>query len=229
MAGGLVAAPVLAALVALVVGWFCTRLSGVYLAMLTLAFAQILWSLAFQSAWTGGDNGILSVWPSTWAGSPARYYYLTLTLCVGSLLVLWRAVFAPFGYALRASRDSALRAEATGIDVHRQQWLAFALAGAFAGLAGALHAFHKGSVFPNVLSIPQSIDALVMVLLGGLDALTGPVAGAAAYHFLQTEIMRSTEYWRGVLGSVILLLVLVFPHGIVGSLSRIMNHERRVS
>ncbi len=221
MATGLLAAPLVAAALALIFGWFCIRLTGVYLAMLTLAFAQILWSLAFQSTWTGGDNGILGIWPSAWAGSPARYYYLTLTLCVTSLLVLRRAVFAPFGYALRAARDSALRAEATGIDVRRQQWLAFALAGAFAGLAGALHAFHKGSVFPNVLSIPQSIDALVMVLLGGLETLTGPVAGAAVYHLLQTQIMRSTEYWRVILGSVILLLVLVFPHGIVGSLGRL--------
>jgi branched-chain amino acid transport system permease protein len=220
MAGGLVAASLVAAMVALIVGWFYTALTGVYLAMLTLAFAQILWSVAFQSAWTGGDNGILSVWPSAWAGSPARYYYLTLALCVASLSVLRRAVFAPFGYSLRASRDSAVRAEATGIDVRRQQCLAFALAGAIAGLAGALHAFHKGNVFPNVLSIPQSIDALVMLLLGGLDALSGPLVGAAAYHFLQTEIMRSTEYWRLTLGSVILVLVLAFPHGIVGALQR---------
>ncbi len=168
MAGGLVAAPLVAAAVALVVRLVLHPALGVYLAMLTLAFAQILWSVAFQSTWTGGDNGILGVWPSAWVGSPARFYYLTLALCVASLLVLWRAVFAPFGYALRAARDSALRAEAIGIDVRRQQWVAFALAGAFAGLAGALHAFHKGSVFPNVLSIPQSIDALVMVLLGGI-------------------------------------------------------------
>jgi branched-chain amino acid transport system permease protein len=227
MAGGLVAAPLVAAAVALIVGWFCTRLTGVYLAMLTLAFAQILWSVAFQSTWTGGDNGILSVWPSAWAGSPARYYYLTLALCVASLSVLRRAVFAPFGYALRAARDSAVRAEATGIDVRRQQCLAFALAGAFAGLAGALHAFHKGSVFPNVLSIPQSIDPLVMTLLGGLDALSGPLAGAATYHFLKTEIMRSTAYWRVILGSVILLLVLVLPRGIVGSLRRFSKGEAR--
>jgi branched-chain amino acid transport system permease protein len=225
MAGGLIAAPVVAAALALIVGWFCTRLTGVYLAMLTLAFAQILWSLAFQSAWTGGDNGILGVWPSAWASSSVRYYYLTLTVCAAGLLVLWRAVFAPFGYALRAARDSTLRAEATGIDVRRQQWLAFGLAGAFAGLAGGLHAFHKGSVFPNVLSIPQSIDALVMVLLGGIDTVSGPVAGAAAYHFLQTEIMRSTEYWRAILGSVILLLVLVFPDGIVGALRRFSSGE----
>jgi branched-chain amino acid transport system permease protein len=218
MAIGLIAAPLVAAALALIFGWFCIRLSGVYLAMLTLAFAQILWSLAFQSTWTGGDNGVLGIWPSAWAGSPARYYYLTLMLCATSFLVLRRAVFAPFGYALRAARDSALRAEATGIDVRASQWLAFALAGAFAGLAGALHAFHKGSVFPTVLSIPQSIDSLVMVLLGGLETLTGPMVGAAVYHFLQTQIMRSTEYWRVILGSVILLLVLVFPRGIVGTL-----------
>jgi branched-chain amino acid transport system permease protein len=98
--------------------------------------------------------------------------------------------------------------------------MAFTLAGAFAGLAGALHAYHKGSVFPTVLSIPQSIDALVMVLLGGLQTLTGPVVGAAVYHFLQAEIMRATDYWRVILGAVILLLVIAFPEGIVGFLRR---------
>jgi len=226
MAGGLLSAPLAAGALALLVGWFCTRLTGVYMAMLTLAFAQILWSGAFQSSWTGGDNGILGVWPSTWLASPARYYYLTLLLCAASVLVLRRAAFAPFGYALRAARDSPLRAEATGIDVRRRQWLAFGLAGAFAGLAGALHAFHKGSVFPNVLSIPQSIDGLVMVLLGGLDAMSGPLAGAAVYHFLQTEIMRSMQYWRAILGGVILLLVLVFPQGIVGSLRGMLQGEK---
>jgi branched-chain amino acid transport system permease protein len=235
----LVAGPLLAAGLALLFGAFCIRLTGVYLAMLTLAFAQILWSIAFQSRWTGGDNGILSVWPSAWASSKVVYYYLVLALVVLSLAALTRALFAPFGYALRAARDSALRAEAIGIDVRRQQWLAFAIAGAFAGLAGVLHAFHKGSVFPTVLSIPQSIDALVMVLLGGIQTLTGPVVGAAVYHFLQTEIMRATDYWRIVLGAVILLLVVAFPQGIVGFIrqlrdgrsgffqSRITNHESR--
>ena len=218
MEAGLALAPPVAALVALGFGWFCIRLSGVYLAMLTLAFAQILWSLAFQMAWTGGDNGILGVWPSSWAGTKTAYFYLTLVLVAASLALMWRAVFSPFGYALRATRDSALRSEAIGIDVRRQQWIAFAVAGAFAGLAGSLHAFHKGSVFPNVLSISQSVDALVMVLLGGLQTLIGPVVGAAAYHWLQTEIMRSTEYWRVILGAVILLLVMVFPRGIVGSI-----------
>ena len=142
--GGLVAAPLVAAVTALVFGWFCLRLTGVYLAMLTLAFAQILWSVALQSTWTGGDNGILGVWPSAWLGSKAGYYYLTLALCVAGLLVLRRAVFAPFGYALRSARDSALRAEAIGIDVRRQQWLAFAFAGGCARAGRGTACFPQG-------------------------------------------------------------------------------------
>jgi branched-chain amino acid transport system permease protein len=160
------------------------------------------------------------VWPAQWLSSGSAYYYFTLALVAGSLLLLRIAVYSPFGYALRAGRDSPLRADAIGIDVRHQRWAAFALAGAFAGLAGALHAFHKGSVFPNVLAIPQSVDALVMVLLGGVQTLTGPLVGAAVYHGLLAEVMRSTEYWRAIVGAVIVLLVVAFPHGIVGSLLR---------
>jgi branched-chain amino acid transport system permease protein len=220
MLGGFTAAPILAGALALAFGWFCIRLTGVYLAMLTLAFAQILWSIAFQSGWTGGDNGILGLWPPVWLDGKDGYYYLVLALCLISFSALYRAVFAPFGYVLRAARDSALRAEAIGINVRRQQWFAFAIAGGFAGLAGALHVFHQGSVFPTVLSIPQSLDALVMVLLGGVQTLIGPLVGAATYHLLQTEIMRATQYWRAILGAVILLLVVAFPQGIVGSTSK---------
>ena len=141
---------------ALVFGWFCVRLTGVYLAMLTLAFAQITWSVAFQ--WydvTGGDNGILGVWPSAWASSAER----VLLSHAGdrrrpASLLLRQFVFAPFGMGLRACRDSPLRAEAIGIDRAAHQRLAFVVAGAFAGIAGALYAFLKGSVFPDVLGHP---------------------------------------------------------------------------
>ncbi len=212
----LVAAPLVAAAVAVLFGWFCIRLSGVYLAMLTLAFAQILWSIAFQSGWTGGDNGILGVWPPAWLGSKTAFYYFTLLLVTISLVLLRRVAMSPFGYALRAGRDSPMRSDAIGIDVRRQQWAAFALAGAVAGLAGGLHAYHKGSVFPNLLSIPQSIDGLVMVLLGGVQTLSGPMVGAAVYHTLMVEVMRSTEYWRVIVGAAIILLCVAFPDGIVG-------------
>jgi branched-chain amino acid transport system permease protein len=216
MEATLLAAPVAAAAVAVMFGWFCIRLSGVYLAMLTLAFAQIVWSIAFQSGWTGGDNGVLSVWPAAWLGTKTAYFYFVLAVVVAGVLALRRAAHAPFGYALRAGRDSPLRAEAIGIDVRRQQWAAFALGGVFAGLAGGLWAYHKGSVFPTVAAIPQSVDALVMVLLGGLQTLSGPLIGAIVYHGLLTEIMRATDYWRAIVGAIIVLLVVAFPQGIAG-------------
>ena len=221
MLPGLAAAPLLAGAGALLFGWFCVRLSGVYLAMLTLAFAQITWSVAFQwQAVTGGDNGILGVWPDGWASPRWVFYYLSLAGCAGGILMLRRIIFSPFGFALRAGRDSPLRADAVGIDVRRIQWLAFTLAGTFAGLAGGLYAYAKGSVFPNLMAIPRSVDALVMVLLGGVQTLSGPVVGAAVFHTLNTEMVRHTEYWRLLLGVSIILLVLIFPMGIAGAFRR---------
>jgi branched-chain amino acid transport system permease protein len=210
-------APLAAGLGALIFGWFCVRLSGVYLAMLTLAFAQIAWSIVYQwDAFTGGSNGLVGIWPAPWLASNIAFYYLALALCAASILLLWRIVYSPFGCALRAARDSPLRADAIGIDVRRQQWLGFALAGVFAGVAGAVYAFSKGSISPDTLSIPRSVDGLVMVLMGGIQTLTGAVAGAAAFTWLQDTITRQTEFWRALLGGIILFLVLAFPQGIAG-------------
>lgn len=217
MEGALVVAPVFAALGALVFGWFCVRLSGVYLAMLTLAFAQITWAIVFQwDAFTGGSNGLTGVWPSSWLADRRSYYYLTLLLVAGGVLWLRRALFSPFGYALRASRDSVLRADAIGIHVKRMQWVAFMVVGLFAGLAGALFAFSKGSISPDSLGVGRSVDALVMVLLGGVQTLSGPVVGAVTFTWLHDSIARNTEYWRAALGAMILVLVLLFPMGIAG-------------
>ena len=201
---------------AAVFGWFCVRLSGVYFAMLTLAFAQIAWSVVFQwDGLTSGDDGILNVWPSEWARGKAVYYYLSLLICGAGVWFLRRALHAPFGYALRAGRDSPLRADAIGIDVNRHQWIAFMVAGALAGVAGSLFVFSKGSVFPDIMAIPQSIDGLMMVLLGGVKTLTGPIVGAATFHLLEDQISR-LEFWRAILGAAILFLVIAFPQGIVG-------------
>ncbi len=215
----LVLAPLAGGLGGLVFGWFCVRLSGVYLAMLTLAFAQIAWSVVYQwDDFTGGSNGLVGIWPAPWLAAGTAFYYLALALCSGGILILWRIVYSPFGYSLRAGRDSPLRADAIGIDVRRQQWLGFALAGVFAGLAGSVYAFSKGSISPDVLSIPRSVDALVMVLMGGIHTLTGAVAGAAVFTWLQDTIVRQTEFWRALLGAIILFLVLVLPQGIAGFL-----------
>ena len=214
---GLLAGPLLAGLGALVFGWFCVRLSGVYLAMLTLAFAQIAWSIVFQwDTVTGGSNGLIGIWPAPWLASKTAYYYLALAGCGTGIFVLWRILYAPFGYAMRAGRDSPLRADAIGIDVHRSQWGAFVIAGLAAGVAGSLSAFSKGSISPESMAVPRSVDGLVMVLLGGIQNLTGPVWGAAIFTWLQDAVAREIDYWRAVLGAVILALVLVFPGGVAG-------------
>ncbi|MCC7047346.1 MAG: ABC transporter permease [Alphaproteobacteria bacterium] len=228
MAVGLVLAPLLAGLAGVAFGFFCVRLSGVYLAMLTLAFAQICWSVAFQ--WvevTGGDNGVLGVWPPDWARGKLAFYYLALALCLAGTLLLRRVIHAPFGYALRAGRDSPLRAEAVGIDVMRLQWAGFAIAAAAAGLAGGLFAYMKGSVVPTYLSIPKSVDALLMVLLGGVQTVSGPIVGAVVYSGLHEQVVRATEYWRLVLGATIVLLVLAFPQGIAGFAAQRFEARRR--
>ncbi len=220
MAVGLLAAPLAAGLVGCLFGWFCVRLSGIYLAMLTLAFAQIVWSVAYQwSAVTGGDNGLLGIWPADWARGKTTYYLLTLALCGAGILLLRRMIFSPFGLALRAGRDAPLRAAATGLNLAALQWWAFTIAAGFAGLAGGLFAYSKGSVFPTYISISRSIDGLLMVLLGGVQTVSGPVVGALAFVGLQEEIARATDLWRLFLGVVIIALVLAFPQGIAGFLA----------
>ena len=211
-------APFWVGLLALIIGWFCVRLSGVYMAMLTLAFAQICWSIIFQwGDFTGGDDGILSIWPSEWAGQKIMFYYMTMVLCIGGIWTLRYFIFTPFGYTMRACRDSALRVDSIGIDLHRHQWFAFALTGVFAGLAGGIYVFSKGSVFPDEMAISRSFDFLFMVLLGGVESLFGPIAGAAAFTWLHDKIARF-DFWQLILGVIFILLVVAFPRGIAGSI-----------
>lgn len=227
MEASLLLAPLLAAAGALVFGWFCVRLSGVYLAMLTLAFAQIVWSVVFQwDALTGGSNGLVGIWPAAWLAPRPAYYLLVLACTVAGCLLLVRMLHAPLGLALRASRDSAIRAAAIGLRVPRLQWLAFVVAGTVAGLAGALFAFAKGTISPETLGVGRSVDGLVMVLLGGVQAVSGPWVGAAAFTWLQDTVARQTDYWRALLGVVMLALVLLFPLGIAGGLKRLFLRER---
>lgn len=217
----LLLAPLGAGLLALIIGWICLRLTGVYFAMLTLAFAQLLWSLVYQ--WgdvTGGDDGLVDIWPPAWASSSTVFFYLALVLCVGGILALRHAAHAPFGYALRAARDSKRQAEATGIDTRAVQWGAFALAGAMAGLAGGLFVFAKGSVFPNELEITRSFDALIVVFLGGVKTLSGGVVGGAVFESVK-DVLTRFEYWRLALGLTIIAVVILAPEGIVGSLRRL--------
>ena len=211
-------APLGAGLAAIIIGWVCLRLTGVYFAMLTLAFAQLLWSLVFQwGEFTGGDDGLVNIWPAVWLKGNATFFYLSLVLCVGGIILLRHFAHSPFGYALRAARDSKQRAEATGINTRQVQLVAFGFAGMMAGLSGALFVFSKGSVFPNELEIARSFDALIVVFLGGVKTLAGGVVGGAFFKGIEDILTRFT-YWRLALGLIIIFVVIVAPNGIVGSL-----------
>ncbi|APZ54971.1 ABC transporter permease [Salipiger abyssi] len=219
-------APLAAGLLALGIGWFCIRLTGVYFAMLTLAFSQLVWSLAFQwRSVTRGDDGLVNIWPAEWLSGDIAYYYFALAFGIGGILVLRHVIHAPFGYALRAGRDSPRQAEATGIDVKRVQFAAFALAGAMAGLAGGIFVFSKGSVFPTELEIAKSFDALIVVFLGGVKTLAGGVVGASFMTVVEDWLVR-LEYWRLLLGLVIIAVVIVMPEGIVGTLRTLWRRLR---
>lgn len=212
----IVFAPLVAGLIAIIVGWFCVRLTGVYFAMLTLAFAQVIWSIVFQwGEFTGGDDGISGTWPSSWASEKEVYYFLVLALSGGGIILIRHILHSPFGYAMRGARDSVARSEAIGIDVRLIQWAAFAVAGALAGLSGVLLAYLTGSIHPDLMGIARSFDGLIAVLLGGVKTLTGPLTGSAVFLALH-DVLARFEYWRLAIGLLIIVLVVLFPQGITG-------------
>ena len=202
---------------AIVFGWFSVRLSGIYMAMLTLAFAQFVWSIIFQwDGFTGGSNGLIGIWPEGMLSDPRNYYYFTLLVVIAAVLTIRYLLFTPFGYSMRATRDAPMRAQALGIKVKRVQWQAFIVSGFFAGMTGILYVYSKGSISPDELSVARSVDGLVMVLLGGIQSVTGPLVGAVSYVVLHDWVTLYSDYWKALLGGIILVLVLLLPSGLVG-------------
>ncbi|HUC11353.1 MAG TPA: branched-chain amino acid ABC transporter permease [Stellaceae bacterium] len=224
------AAGIGAGVFALVSGYFCVRLTKIYFAMLTLAFSQIIWAICYKwDAVTGGDQGLPEIpypnldWMSVIPGlgeltDSARFYLLTLALVAVSLAVLRRIVRSPFGRMLTTIRDNPERAAFIGLNVRAYQLAAFVIAGAFAGLAGALYGIFSRGVFADYVFWSKSAEVIIMTILGGMDYFWGPPVGAMALVWLNQQITDYTQYWPFVLGSLLLLLLFVFPGGIVGGL-----------
>jgi len=212
------AAPVAAAAGALLFGFFIVRLSHTYFAMLSLAFAQIVFTVIFKwKTLTGGDDGLLDVWPPAMLRSPVAYYYFTLGVVAVGMLALHAVIESPFGYALRSVRENPRRARFIGIDVRRHQLVAFVLSGAFSGLAGALFAFYNGSVFPDFAYFTKSFEPLVVALLGGVQSFFGPLAGAFGFKLLEWLVSRQWPvYWPLFLGTIVIVVIVVLPQGFVG-------------
>jgi branched-chain amino acid transport system permease protein len=219
-----------AALFALVSGYFCVRLTRIYFAMLTLAFSQIVWAVAYKwNSVTGGDQGLPEIpypdmhWMAALPGlrdlGPGdRFYLLTLALVAVSLAILWRVVRSPFGRMLTTIRDNPERAAAIGLNVRAYELAAFVAAGTFAGLAGALYGIFNRGVFADYVFWSKSAEVMIMAILGGMGYFWGPPVGAFALVWLNQEITDYTQYWPFVLGVILLVLLFVFPGGIVGGL-----------
>lgn len=213
--------------VAAVFGAAVVRSSGVYLAMLSLALAQVIWAGATQ--WvdvTGGDNGLIGL---TLVGDEGRplFYALLVALAlvaVAALRFLGRSVM---GGALQALRDAPLRASASGLAVGWLKYRIFVESAVLAGLAGGLFAAHKGAVFPSLASVSTSVDALLVVLLGGVHQLWGAVAGSIVLSYAGAELGREVTYWRGLLGVFIMLIMVASPSGLLGLLPRLVGAWRR--
>jgi branched-chain amino acid transport system permease protein len=233
-AGGL-----LAALFALVFGFFCVRLTKIYFAMLTLAFAQIVWAICFKwNAVTGGEQGIPEIpYPDlAWmerlpllAGlrTTDHFYLLVVVLVAACLGVLRRIVGSPFGQMLTTIRENAERAEFIGVNVRRWELIAFVVAGFFAGLSGALFGIFNRGLWPDLAYWPKSAEVLIMTILGGMGHFYGPAVGALVLLVLNQQITSYTQYWPFVLGSILIVLLFAFPGGLVGALAVAWTRLRR--
>jgi branched-chain amino acid transport system permease protein len=213
----LLVGPPVAALGALIVGFFCVRLTGIYFAMLSLAFGELLFYIVFSwYSFTKGDDGIQGLLPPLYFQDAAHYYYLTLAIVVAALLLMWRITESPFGYIMRTLRDNQRRAAFLGINVRLHMLMNFVIAGAFAGLAGALWGPFSRSVSPGLLGWQESGIAVFMTLIGGAGLFIGPLLGSVIYTFLQAVVTMFTSYWPLTIGTIILLIVLFVPGGVLG-------------
>lgn len=214
---GFIAAPFMAALLGLLMGIICIRLSKLYFGMLQLSLGSLVWVIVFR--WydlTGGDDGIHGIpMPDLISSSVGSYYFIVGVTAV-SMILMFLIAKSPFGRAFVAIRDNPERSVALGINVMRHQLIGLVLAAFFAGIAGALFVAVERSVFPDLLFWTLSLEILIMCLLGGWFVFLGPLFGAAAIILLRTFVSTYTDYWSAILGLIMMLTIIFLPDGILG-------------
>ncbi len=228
------------AITAALFGVISVGYTRIFFSILTLALSQVLWSLAFKFFWiTGGTDGIRVPTPALLGGAIAQpadkvvflahqYYYYVLVVFAVCAGLMWLIVNSPFGKSLAAIRDNEVRAEFVGVRVRLHRWIVFVISGIFTGIAGALWAPLNGLATPDVLYWPFSGEIVFMAVLGGLRNFAGPIVGAVVFNYLKTYAVGRTEYWQLLLGTVLIVMVLVMPEGILGTLVRVTRRMRRL-
>ncbi len=213
------AAPLVAALLGLLMGLICTRLSKLHFGMLQIALGSLVWAIVYRwYSFTGGDDGIHGIpVPAAITGTTAAYYAI-LGVTAVCLLLMFIVVNSPFGRILQAIRENPDRCRAIGVNVTAHQTVAMVIAAFFAGIAGALFLLLEGSVFPELLFWSLSLEFLIMCLLGGWFTFLGPMLGAAIIVTLRTFAGIYTDYWTMVLGLLMMFLILFLPKGVLGFL-----------
>jgi branched-chain amino acid transport system permease protein len=214
---GFIAGPIVAAIIGLVIGWFCVRLTRLYFGMLQISLGSLIWAIVFRwYSFTGGDDGIPGI-PVPAILSPLKHsYYFILVILAICLTVMYLILKSPFGNTLQAIRDNPQRCEAIGINVRRHQLSAIGIATFFAGIAGVLFVVLERSVFADLLFWTLSLEIFIMCLLGGWFTFAGPILGAAIIVALRTFVGIFTEYWTLILGIVLILIIFFLPEGVMG-------------
>ena len=204
-------------------GLLALRAAGLGFVMITLALAQILWGLGYRWAdLTGGDDGIrLASRPAPFGidlASPTHFYYFSLVVCSLAFVCLWRLAHSPFGASLRGARDQPRRMRMLGHHVWMVRWIAFIMAGFWGSIAGLLFVYYNQFIHPHSLSLQQSAEALLMVILGGANAFLGPIVGALIITLVKNVASSYVDRWNSLLGLIFVVVVLFMPQGIVPGL-----------
>jgi branched-chain amino acid transport system permease protein len=220
----LAASMIAAGICAMIIGYFCVRLTGIYFAILTLAFGQLLYYIIFQwYSFTGGDDGLQGIIPPDLLFGATAYYYFTVIIVTAALIVMWFISKSPFGYTMRSIRENADRTRFLGINVRRYMLINFVVAAMFAGLAGGLWGPFNRSVAPDLCNWHQSGIPVFMTVIGGPLGFFGPMIGSVIYTFLMAFVTGFTEYWPLTIGLVITFVVLFMPGGVLGLVEEKIN------
>lgn len=214
---GLLVGPLMAAIVSLIMGLICIRLSKLYFGMLQISLGSLVWAIIYRwRGFTGGEDGMHGIPLPDIIASGTGAYYFTFIVCVVSFYVIYLMLKSPFGSALQGIRDNPVRSEMIGVNVKRHQLAALVICGFFAGVAGVLFVVVDNSVFPNMMFWSLSMEVCIMCLLGGWLTFMGPVVGAGLIVVIRTVASGYTEYWSLILGIILMLIIFFLPDGVLG-------------